>query len=148
MSAPLWRSARLEYFRPAPSDAEAIFERYASDPDVTRYLGWPRHRSLEDTLWFLEFSRAAWERDGAGPLLIRCRADGELLGCTGLSVDAPGEVTTGYVLAKDAWGALVCLSELGWRDGGASRALRARAGVSAAARGARPAGSRWVVSLS
>jgi ribosomal-protein-alanine N-acetyltransferase len=105
MSAPLWRSARLEYFRPAPSDAEAIFERYASDPDVTRYLGWPRHRSLEDTLWFLEFSRAAWERDGAGPLLIRCRADGELLGCTGLSVDAPGEVTTGYVLAKDAWGA-------------------------------------------
>ncbi|MFI4946852.1 MAG: GNAT family N-acetyltransferase, partial [Burkholderiales bacterium] len=35
--------------RPQPDDAETIFARYASDPEVTRYLSFPRHASLENT---------------------------------------------------------------------------------------------------
>ena len=30
-------------------DAEAIFFGWANDPEVTRYLTWNPHRSLEDT---------------------------------------------------------------------------------------------------
>src|SRR5438876_12388274 len=40
---------RLILRRPRASDAEAIFSRYASDPDVTRYVGWPAHKSVDDT---------------------------------------------------------------------------------------------------
>jgi ribosomal-protein-alanine N-acetyltransferase len=81
-----------------------MFERYASDPDVTRLLGWPRHQSIADTKAFLTFSAQEWERWPAGPYLIWSRRDGQLLGSTGLGFETPGHAVTGYVLAKDAWG--------------------------------------------
>jgi RimJ/RimL family protein N-acetyltransferase len=89
---------------PAAGDAEAIFRRYASDPRVTRYLAWPTHRTLSDTEGFLGFCTAEWERWPAGPLLIESRADGSLLGSTGLGFETPLQASTGYVLAYDAWG--------------------------------------------
>jgi [ribosomal protein S5]-alanine N-acetyltransferase len=95
---------RLSLVQPASSDARAIFERYASDPEVTRFLGWPHHRAIEDTLAFLAFSDAEWERWPAGPYLIRASEDGRLLGSTGLAFESAREASTGYVLAKDAWG--------------------------------------------
>jgi RimJ/RimL family protein N-acetyltransferase len=52
------------------ADAELIFRRYASDPEVTKFLGWPRHTSIEQTQAFLEFSDAEWEKWPAGPYLI------------------------------------------------------------------------------
>lgn len=84
-------------------DAVAIFQGYASDADVTRYLSWPRHRSVRDTEAFLRFSAEEWERWPAGPYLIVSRADGRLLGGTGLAFETPHEAVTGYVLAKHAW---------------------------------------------
>lgn len=33
---------------PTPEDAAAVFERHASDSDVTVYLDWPRRRTLTD----------------------------------------------------------------------------------------------------
>ena len=105
MTAPLRvETERLVLAPPAAADAVAIFERYAANPDVTRYLGWPRHRSVADTESFLAFSAGQWAQAGAGPYLIRARRDGQLLGGTGLQVENPGLAMTGYVLAKDAWG--------------------------------------------
>lgn len=95
---------RLSLVQPASSDAGEIFERYASDPEVTRFLGWPRHRAIEDTLAFLAFSDAEWQRWPAGPYLIRSREGGGLLGSTGLAFESAREASTGYVLARDAWG--------------------------------------------
>lgn len=76
-------TTRLVLRRPSTRDAEAIFARYAGDPDVTRFVGWPRHQSVADTRAFLDFSDAEWERWPAGPYLIESRADGTLLGGTG-----------------------------------------------------------------
>ena len=105
LKAPLqFETARLILAAPTAADADAVFERYASDPDVTKYLGWPRHQSVADTRGFLAFSASEWERCPAGPYLIRARSDGRLLGSTGLGFERPDEVMTGYVLAKDAWG--------------------------------------------
>ena len=59
-----------------------------------------------------------------GPYLIRSRANGVLLGSTGLGLAATGKADnshramTGYVLAKDAWG-----------QGYATEALRAMVNV-------------------
>lgn len=90
--------------RPRETDAENVFARYAADPVVTKYLGWPMHRSPEDSLGFIRFSDAEWERCRCGAYLIESRGDGRLLGSTGISLQAPFKGETGYVLAKDSWG--------------------------------------------
>jgi len=104
---------------PKATDADVVFERYASDPEVTRYVGWPRHQSVADTRGFLAFSAAEWDRSPAGPYLVWARSDGRLLGSTGLSFERSDEAMTGYVLARDAWG-----------NGYATEALQAMVDVS------------------
>ena len=101
---PLVVTSRLVLVAPAVTDAELVFERYASDDTVTKYLGWPTHRTVAETQAFLAFSAVQWEREGAGPYLIRSASDGQLLGSTGLGLEPNGQAITGYVLAADAWG--------------------------------------------
>jgi RimJ/RimL family protein N-acetyltransferase len=97
-------TTRLRLRRPHAGDAQAIFDRYASDREVTHYLSWPRHRTLEQTRAFLAFSDASWSRSAAGPYLVELSATGTLLGSTGLDFEVPHVASTGYVLARDAWG--------------------------------------------
>jgi ribosomal-protein-alanine N-acetyltransferase len=97
-------TARLILRRPAMSDAAAIFAAYASDSEVTRFLGWPRHRSVDDTRDFLRFSAREWERWPAGPYVILLRTDRRLIGSTGLGFQSHDAAVTGYVLARAEWG--------------------------------------------
>jgi RimJ/RimL family protein N-acetyltransferase len=97
-------TARLVLRRPVADDARAIFGGYASDPEVTRYLAWPRHISVEDARVFLGYSDAEWRQWGCGPYLVHAREDGRLLGSTGLAFESRYVASTGYVLARDAWG--------------------------------------------
>ena len=100
-------TARLLLRRPRQSDAQAVFHRYASDRDVTRYLSWPTHRSVIDTLAFIAMSDEEWQRWPAGPYLVTARENGsaeELVGSTGLFYKSAARAITGYVFARDAWG--------------------------------------------
>lgn len=115
---------RLILRPPRADDARGVFERYASDPRVTRYLGWPTHTSIADTDAFLAFCAAEWQRWPAGPFLIETRDTRTLLGSTGLGFDAPQQAATGYVLAHDAWGRGYATEALG-----AMRDLGARLGL-------------------
>lgn len=94
---------RLLLRKPTINDAEAIFERYSSDPIVTRYMSWPTHRTVADTCAFLAWSEADWELWPAGSYLVFSR-EGILLGGTGLTFKTLVFAATGYVLAQDAWG--------------------------------------------
>jgi RimJ/RimL family protein N-acetyltransferase len=130
-SAPdLVETPRLSLRRPRERDADAIFSRYSSDPEVTRLVGWPTHRGIGDARAFIAYSDAQWGGWPAGPYLIESRADGTLVGGTGLAFETPSRAQTGYVLAKDAWG-------LGF----ATEALAAMVGV------ARGAGVRRLYAL-
>jgi len=98
---------RLLLRKPKRSDAQAVYDRYASDREVTRYLSWPTHRSVADTLAFLAMSDDEWQRWPAGPYLVLTRANGNakaLVGSTGLFYKSPTRAVTGYVFAKNAWG--------------------------------------------
>jgi [ribosomal protein S5]-alanine N-acetyltransferase len=90
--------------RPTVADAEAIFARYAADVDVTRYLSWPRHTSVESVQAFLAWSDAEWQRWPAGPYLVLDRQAGTLFGGAGFAFETLTRANTGYVLARDAWG--------------------------------------------
>jgi RimJ/RimL family protein N-acetyltransferase len=99
----------LRFRRPVLADAPEIFARYSSDPEVTKYLGWPRHQSVADAEMFVKFSDNEWANKPAGPLLIEridsaAGATGSLIGSTGLMWDGPATAAAGYVLARDAWG--------------------------------------------
>ena len=96
-------TARLVLRRPLTADAQRIFDRYASDAEVTRYLSWPRHRTPDHTRVFLDFSDIEWARWPGGPYLVETR-DGTLLGSTGFAFETPQRANTGYVFAKDSWG--------------------------------------------
>jgi RimJ/RimL family protein N-acetyltransferase len=100
----LYATPRLVLRAPQRRDAAALFGRIASDPELTRFLAWPRHSSLADTEAFLSFSEAEWVRWSAGPLLITSRADGAILGSTGLAFETAYRASTGFVLAREAWG--------------------------------------------
>jgi ribosomal-protein-alanine N-acetyltransferase len=119
-----FQTDRLVLRRPAVGDATAIFDRYARDPEVTRFLGWPRHQSVADTKAFLAFSEAEWDRWPAGPYLVLSRTDGTLLGASGLGFEAPHRAVTGYVFARDAWGQGYATETLG-----AMRDLAPRTGI-------------------
>ena len=111
---------RLIIRRPTLGDVKAIFATYASDPDVTRYVGWPRHARPNETRAFLQFSNAEWRKWPAGPYVILVRDSQTLIGSTGLVFETPARAATGYVLAKNAWG-----------RGYATEALRAMVSVAA-----------------
>ena len=96
-------TARLHFRRPTTSDAAAVFSRFAADVEVTRYLSWARHRSVGDTREFLEASDGEWDAHGTGPYLVFSR-EGVLSGATGLHLETPYRASTGYALARDAWG--------------------------------------------
>jgi RimJ/RimL family protein N-acetyltransferase len=115
---------RLVLRAPRAEDARRVFERYASDPRVTRFLAWQTHRTVADTRAFLSFCEAEWKRWPAGPFLIESRASGALLGSTGIAFETPQQAATGYVLAHDAWGFGYATEALG-----AMRDLAARLGV-------------------
>jgi ribosomal-protein-alanine N-acetyltransferase len=96
-------TARLMLRRPVLGDAASILESYAGDAEVTRLLAWPRHRSLEDTQSFVRWSDEVWSGAVAGPYVILDRG-GQLVGSTGLDVETLWRATTGFVLARAAWG--------------------------------------------
>jgi ribosomal-protein-alanine N-acetyltransferase len=95
---------RLLLRRPRAADAAGIFTRYGADPDVTRYLSWPRHTALDDARVFVGFSDTEWRQWGCGPYLVFSRAGGLLLGSTGLAFETADVASTGYLFARDSWG--------------------------------------------
>ena len=90
--------------RPHPRDADAVFLGWTSDDVVTRFMSWPRHRSVEDSRAFLEFSDVEWDRWPAGPYLIEARSSGVLIGSCGFTFRDRHLAEVGYILNRDAWG--------------------------------------------
>jgi RimJ/RimL family protein N-acetyltransferase len=88
--------------RYAAGDAKEIFDTYAQDSEVTRFLTWAPHRSVDDTRVFLERCEHVWADGSAFPWAILLRETGAILGGIELRVDGHrGEL--GYALARPAW---------------------------------------------
>jgi ribosomal-protein-alanine N-acetyltransferase len=87
-------------------DAEAMFA-YASDPEVTRYVPWDTHRSMEDSESFLGFATEGYERGDFGGWGVVLKDDGVFIGTCGIDVGYAPEharAELGYVLSREHWG--------------------------------------------
>jgi RimJ/RimL family protein N-acetyltransferase len=102
---PTLETERLILRKMAPSDAEAVFA-YASDPEVTRYLIWETHRSIEDSRTFLELESSKRESGGEPEWGIVYKGDHRFIGTCGIvSWDTDhARAELGYVLSRDYWG--------------------------------------------
>jgi RimJ/RimL family protein N-acetyltransferase len=94
---------RLILRAPRLSDAEPIFRSYAQDAEVTRYLMWSPHRSIEETRGFLEESIAVRGAGRGWPCVITLADSEEPVGMIDGRPD-DGLVAVGYVLARRWWG--------------------------------------------
>lgn len=88
---------------PTSDDAEAIFRNYSSDPDVTKYLSWPRHTEVTQTKEFLATCPKGWESGEDFTWAICPKGSGECVGMIGLRMRGV-TADVGYVLSKRYWG--------------------------------------------
>ena len=111
-------TARLRLRPPRMEDAPSIFERYASDPEVSRLLPWRPHKNVEETRAFLSALLKALEAGATHAWVIEGRADRRLMGLISMTIESAGEadllsteeerryckVSFGYHLSRSEWG--------------------------------------------
>lgn len=95
----------LRRFTP-DDDADVMYERVYTDPDVMRYVqptGWPHPR--EESAAFLARVNAFFDEHGFGQWAVEHKVEGRLLGYCGLKfLHKTTEVELLYGLDKDYWG--------------------------------------------
>lgn len=102
---PVLETPRLTLRRMRPEDAEQM-HRYASDPEVARYMLWEPHESLRDSENFLRFVRERYSRGDPAGWGLEERETGRFMGTCGMQAWRPehSRAELGYVLAREHWG--------------------------------------------
>jgi RimJ/RimL family protein N-acetyltransferase len=98
-----FRTARLVLRPIAPDDAAAIFDAYAQDAAVTRFVIWRPHRSRSDTEAYVA-QCIATPPNVSRTYVILDRRGGDLRGAFALRQTAPHRLDFGYVLARPGGG--------------------------------------------
>jgi RimJ/RimL family protein N-acetyltransferase len=96
-------TSRLQLRRPRADDAEVIFEAYAQDPAVTRFLIWRPHQSPQTTREFIGQCLERWSTGSAFPYVIAGKNHGQAIGMLEVRPDR-FKAGMGYVLARAHWG--------------------------------------------
>jgi RimJ/RimL family protein N-acetyltransferase len=96
-------TARLLLRIPRRDDAPAIFAAYAQDEEVTRYLTWRPHKSVEETYAIRDLMAKLWQEGGAFSYAITLKGDDTIIGMIAIHPDG-FKVSLGYVLARPHWG--------------------------------------------
>lgn len=106
---------RLLLRRPTVEDANAIFSSYPTQKEVTKYLLFPPHESIQDTLNFIQWSDEQWEKKGGYNFILCSKADeGRVIGGVGLYLEGlddgsdesklpAGVARVSYYIVKDQW---------------------------------------------
>ena len=94
---------RLRPFR--LDDAEAMFSRWASDDEVTKYLTWPTHTDVEQTRALLARWVAEYEQPERLNFAIELKEEGnKLIGGIDVVHYDEGMPVIGYNLSRAYWG--------------------------------------------
>ena len=97
---------RLILRRFTQEDSRSVFENWASDEEVTRYMAWPRHQTLDDTRKVLREWVESYENDSFYEWAIVLKELGqpigsiEVLSCD----DYVQKANLGYSIGKAFWG--------------------------------------------
>lgn len=92
---------RLVLRKPRIEDAPLIFEAYAQDPEVTRYLAFRPHRDLNDAREAVGRFLESWQSGKSYVWLIFRREDEALVGAIAAREDQG--INLGYLIARPYW---------------------------------------------
>ena len=86
------------------ADAPDIY-RYASDPEVSRYVLWEPHRSISDTRAYIRYIRSLYHHGMPSSWAAEDRRSGTVIGSIGFMGYSPVHHTAeiGYSFSKDYW---------------------------------------------
>ena len=87
------------------SDTQTIFDRWANDPEVTRYMTWNPHRSAEDTRMIVDYWLSEYGKDTTYRWVIVPKGEDKPVGMIDVvSYDDDGTPAIGYCEGKAYWG--------------------------------------------
>jgi RimJ/RimL family protein N-acetyltransferase len=98
-----FQTARLILRPIAPEDSGPIFDTYAQDAEVTRFLSWRPHRGIDDTAAYIAHCIAT-PPAVARTYVLTDRHDGAIRGAFDLRHTAPHRLEFGYVPGRPWWG--------------------------------------------
>ena len=96
-------TTRLLLLRLKYEDAEEMFYSYASKPEVTKYLSWATHQSIDNTRAFVRYAMESWNMGLDYSFSIRLKDSGKFIGSFGVIHD-DGKIQFGYALSPTQWG--------------------------------------------
>ena len=101
---PALETADLILRKPAAKDAKDIF-RYASDPEVARYVLWEPHRSLSETRSFVRFLRSRIRSGYPSSWVVVLKETGSVIGTIGFIwySEENRSAELGYSFSREHW---------------------------------------------
>ena len=99
------------------ADAEPVFNHWASDPDVARFVCWRPHRNLADTRGYIARTLERWSSGAAYDYGIELRESGTLIGSIAIRISG-FQAKLGYNFGQAFWNrgyateTVICLT--GW----------------------------------
>ena len=84
-------------------DAESMFNNWASDDEVTKYLTWNTHKSIEETKEILAFWVNQYEKEERINFAIVYKENNELIGGIDVVGYLEGVPVIGYNLSRKYW---------------------------------------------
>jgi ribosomal-protein-alanine N-acetyltransferase len=102
---PVLETPRLRLRKLTLTDADDVFA-YASDPEVTRYMLWSPHASIEDSGKFIKVAIERYNKGMVAPWGIEHKGDRKIIGTCDFISWFPEHSRTeiGYALSRSYWG--------------------------------------------
>jgi RimJ/RimL family protein N-acetyltransferase len=94
---------RLRLCRLTTEHAGAIFQGWAQDEEVTRYLHWRPHQDSTESIEHAERCEASWKDGSSFTWVLEELGSGEIIGSIAAH-DSGFRVGLGYVIARARWG--------------------------------------------
>lgn len=87
-------------------DAEEVFNNWASDDEVTKYLTWPTHSSVEMSRSYMEFCINGYNEKNVYQWGMELKNSHELIGNISVVkiIDEIDSVELGWVIGRKWWG--------------------------------------------
>lgn len=83
-------------------DASLVFEHWAQEIDIAKYMTWKPHKDVEETELFIESCLDGWQNNDF-TWLIETEQDKQVIGSFAASRNG-SRIETGYLLRKEYWG--------------------------------------------
>jgi len=97
------QTERLILRQACREDAPAIFNGYAQNPEVTRYMTWKPHKNIQETEQFLSACQKLWHDGKDFAYAITLKGNGQLIGMFAVH-PMNLKIEVGYGMAHSFWG--------------------------------------------